>query len=90
MFVVAPTAAIPMSLFYPLDGLEVRKPTITVVGGTRQDAIVGVDGLPVDVNALGIFPTTVSLQEGSNLIEVVATDINENINFQTIGVFYNP
>lgn len=90
VFFTSPTAGLPFSLFYPSDGLEVVEPTISVVGGTRQDAVVGVNGTPVDVNALGIFSTTVSLDEGANLIEVVAADIQDNVRFQTVVVFYTP
>ena len=80
---------VPLSVHYP-HGLEVKEPTIIIVGATRQDAVVGVNGVPVDVNALGIFSTTVSLEEGANLIQVVAVDIEENVNFQTVTVFYLP
>ena len=80
----------PFSLFYPLDGLETAEPAIPVLGGTRADAVVGVNGTPVEVNALGIFSTTVALEEGPNFIEVVATDIRGNVRFQTVAVFYLP
>lgn len=89
-FSISPTAGLPFSLFYPADGLEVTDPTISVVGGTRPDAVVGVNGNPVDVNALGIFSATVSLEEGANLIEVVAADMHENLRFETAVVFYIP
>lgn len=84
------SAALPLTLFYPQDGIEVNKPNITVTGGTRVDAVVGINGEPVDVNALGIFSKSVSLEEGSNVIEVVATDIDGNVRFQTAVVFYTP
>lgn len=90
VFLVSGVAGLPLSLFYPPDGLEVKDATIKVVGGTRQDAVVGVNGVPAEVNALGIFSATVSLEEGANLIEVVAVDIQENVNFQTLVVFYMP
>ena len=48
------------------------------------------NGIPVDVNGLGIFSTTVTLEEGANFIEVVATDISGNVRFQTVAVFYLP
>ena len=66
------------------------EPTIPVIGGTRVDAVVGVNGIPVDVNALGIFSTILTLEEGANFIEVVATDIGGNIRFQTVVIFYVP
>lgn len=88
VFSTLSTDGIPLSLFYPPDGLEVSEPKVTVIGGTRQDAVVGVNGVPVELNALGIFSTDVHLEPGANLIEVVTTDIQQRINFQTVAVFY--
>ena len=82
-------AGVPLSVFYP-NGLEVPEPYITVIGATRQDAVVGINGVPVEVNALGIFTSTVALDEGANLVEVVAVDIDGSVNFQTVVVFYIP
>ena len=89
VFMVSPIAALPFSLLYPFDGLEANTPTIPVVGVTQRDAVVGVNGIPVEVNDLGIFSTTLTLIEGDNLIEVVATDLRE-VRFQTVAVFYLP
>ena len=69
---------------------SVREPTVSVIGGSRVDAVVGVNGIPVDINEFGIFTGEVSLDEGSNLIEVLASDIEGNIRFQTVVVFYVP
>jgi uncharacterized protein YfaP (DUF2135 family) len=82
-------AGIPLSVLFP-QGLEVSEPEITIIGATRQDAVVGVNGTPVDVNSLGIFSTEVALELGANLIEVVAVDLDENVNFQAVVVFYIP
>jgi uncharacterized protein YfaP (DUF2135 family) len=82
-------AGVPLSVLFP-QGLEVSEPDIRVIGATRQDAVVGVNGVPVAVNSLGIFSTTVPLEEGVNLIEVVAVDLEDNVNFQTVVVFYIP
>ena len=90
VFFISTTAGLSFSLFYPFDGLQVSEPRVQVVGGTRQDAVVGVNGVPVDVNAQGIFATTVSLEEGANFIEVVAADVADNVRFQTVSVFYVP
>jgi len=89
VFMVSPVAALPFSLLYPKDGLVVTEANIPVVGVTSPGAIVGVNGIPVEVNDLGVFSTTVSLEKGDNLIEVVATDIRE-VRFQTVVVFYTP
>ena len=89
VFMVYPIAALPFSLLYPKDGLVVTEASIPVVGVTSPGAIVGVNGIPVEVNELGVFSTTVPLKMGDNLIEVVATDIRE-VRFQTVVVFYTP
>lgn len=90
VFSISPIAGLPFSLFYPPDGLTVSEPQVTILGATSLDAIVGVNDIPVDVNALGIFSSTVDLVEGPNLVEVVATDIVGNIRFQTVAIFYTP
>ena len=77
-------------MFYPPDGLVVSDPEIAVVGGTRLEAVVGVNGVPVDINSLGIFSTSITLEEGGNFIEVLATDIDGSVRFQTVAVFYLP
>ena len=90
VFFISTTAALPLSLFYPSDGLEVSEPTLTVTGGTRPDAVVGVNGQPAEVSPLGIFSVTISLEEGPNFIEVLAADIQDNVRYQTVAVFYLP
>jgi len=90
VFFISTAAGLPFAMFYPPDGLVVSDPTISVIGGTRPDAVVGVNGVPVDINSLGIFSTSVTLDEGGNFIEVLATDIDGNVRFQTVAVFYLP
>ena len=64
VFFQAPDVGLPLNLFYPSDGLEVSEDTVTVTGGTNPDAAVAINGNPVEVNALGIFFETVSLEPG--------------------------
>ena len=90
VFFIAPTAGLPFTLLYPLDGLEVSKPVLTVVGVTRPDAVIGVNEVPAEVEGSGIFTATVVLEEGANLLEVVAADFEGNVRFQTAVVFYLP
>ena len=82
--------ALPFSLFYPLDGVETRQPSIPVFGVTRPDAVVAINGDPVDLDASGIFAGDSELEEGPNLVEVVATDIDGNVRSEVIAVFYTP
>ena len=90
VFFISTAAGLPFTLFYPPDALHVSEPDILVVGGTSPEAVVGVNGTPVDTNSLGIFSTSVTLEEGGNFIEVLATDIDGNVRFQTVAVFYIP
>ena len=90
VFIVSTAAGLPFSLLYPPDGLEVFEPQVEVMGVTRPDAVIGVNGVPLQTNSLGIFFTTATLEEGPNLIEIVATDISSNVRFQTIVIFYSP
>jgi hypothetical protein len=90
VYVVSPTASLPFTVLYPRDGLEVAGPTVTLVGVTRPDAVVGVNDIPVEIDASGIFSTDVALEPGANLIEVVAVDMAGNVRFQTVAVFYFP
>ena len=90
VFFISTAAGLPFTLFYPPDGLVVSDPDILVIGGTRPEAVVGVNGVPVDINILGIFSTSITLEEGGNFIEVLATDIEGSVRFQTVAVFYIP
>ena len=83
-------STLPFSLFYPLDGVKTRQPSIPVFGVTRPDAVVAINGDPVDVNASGIFSGLSELEEGANLVEVIATDIDGNVRSGVIAVFYIP
>lgn len=84
---VSTTEPLALSLFYPTDGLTVSSSELVVVGGTRTDAVVAVNGVVVEVNALGVFSIVVTLDEGATLIEVVVTDIERNTRFETPVVF---
>lgn len=90
VFSVASTAGLPFSLTYPPDGHVSDEPLIKIVGVTRPDVVVGVNQVSAEVNALGIFESELPLEEGDNLIEVVAVDIKGNVRFQTVVVFYFP
>ena len=90
VFFISTAAGLPFTLIYPSDGLVVSEPDIPVIGGTLPEAVVGVNGVPVDTNGLGIFSTVVTLEEGANFIEVLATDIDGSVRFQTVAVFYLP
>ena len=90
VFVVPTADPLPFNVFYPRDGIEVGQRDLPVSGVTKPDAVVLVNGISVEVNALGIYSSVVVLEDDTNLIEVVATDIFGNLRSQTIAVFYTP
>lgn len=72
-----PVAAEPeltLELLDPED-LEVitEEPVIEVVGSTRVDAVVTVNDTVVEPDGQGLFSLGVDLEEGPNLIEIVAS-----------------
>jgi len=90
VFVVPTADPLPFNVFYPWDGIEVRKRDLPVFGVAKPDAVVAVNGVPMDVNALGIFSGVLTLEDDANLVEVLATDIAGNVRSETIVVFYTP
>jgi len=59
-----------------------------VAGVTEPDAVVSVNGILVEVDATGNFSTLVGLDEGPNLIEVVASDYEGNQASEILTVIY--
>ena len=60
----------------PADNTVVSSAAITVTGRSSPDATVSVNGQIAVVEADGRFSTSdVGLQEGPNLIEVIASDL---------------
>ena len=76
-----------VSLLSPRDGLGVESDAVRVLGSTRLDAVVAINGTPVDVAADGSFQQDLVLDEGINSIEVVATDISGQTAFESVAVF---
>lgn len=79
--------------------LEVREPQdesvvsvgdIRLSGATTPDAVVSVNGKIVEVDEEGNFVTMVTLEEGPNLIEVVASDFEGNEDSCILTIIYAP
>ena len=89
---------IPTALFLtvtqPLDGEQVTTSSILVGGTTNPGAVVSVlvndDVMIADVEQNGSFSVTVTLEEGPNFIEVIASDQQGNEKSSTIAVIYIP
>ena len=74
----------------PDDEAIVTSPDIFVEGTSAINTFIITNGEQVDVNADGSFKTTISLQEGSNSIHIVASDREGNEESKIITVIYIP
>jgi len=84
------TAALPLTVTQPLNETVVIAQPVTVHGSTNIDAVVSVNGKITLVDASGNFSEAVSLAEGPNLIEVLASDFYGNSSSVIVTVIYNP
>lgn len=89
-----PTPTPPPGLFLTVtsikDGLVVNRANLSVTGVTSPDAIVSVNGVLVTPDAGGSFTRDLTLQEGPNLIEVIASDLSGASKYAPITVIYVP
>jgi len=83
-----------LEITQPQDGAQVSTSTINVTGKTIPDAVVSVsvdDQLEMaDVDPIGDFSVTVTLEEGPNYIEAIASDQQGNEKSASIAVIYIP
>ncbi len=83
---------VPLSLDVtsPEDESVVATSEVEVAGTTLATAIVSVNGILVTVGNDGGFSTTVTLEEGPNTIEVVASTVTGEQVDEIISVIYIP
>ena len=89
------TTALFLEITQPADGAEVSTSPINVTGKTIPGAVVSVsldDEIieAVEVGQDGEFTVAVSLEEGPNFIEVIASDPLGNEKSATVAVVYIP
>ena len=68
----------------------VHAATVSVSGITSQDALVSINGILVDVNGRGEFTSSISLEEGANLVEISASDFKGGKTGLVLTVIYIP
>ncbi len=89
-----PSSGTPQGFFLkvlqPQPDSTVSTVQVTVSGQTTPDAVVTVNGQTVDVAADGSFSTTVTLSQGTNSIEVVASDFAGDQQSAEIPIIYIP
>ncbi len=74
----------------PRDQSIVRENPLRISGRSSPDAVISVDGVSVPVDAIGIFSTMVLLDDGPNVIDVVATNNAGQILGSVLAVIYRP
>jgi hypothetical protein len=88
------TMALFLEIIQPIDGAQVSTSAVLVTGKTIPDAVVSAsvdDAVEIaNVDQDGNFSVTVNLEEGPNLIEVVASDQLGNDESSSIAVIYVP
>jgi len=81
-----------LTVTQPLDGAQVNTNSILVAGATSPGAVVSVlvndEVMVADVDQNGNFSVAVSLEEGPNFIEVIASDQHGNEKSTVLAVLY--
>ena len=84
------TSALWLQVLSPQDDSVVDAPEVDVIGSAPAGAVISVNDDILIVGADLQFKTTVSLDEGPNLIEVIASDEDGNEVFALLAVTYEP
>ena len=79
-----------IQMISPLDEAFLDSPEVDVVGTAPAGTVVSVNDEIVLVGDDGEFKVTLSLEEGPNLIEIVASDINGNEVTHLLTVVFEP
>jgi len=91
---VATTNSGTFNLTVDFEGLSeenvIRSDTVVLRGSTAPDAIVSVNGVLVDVRSDGSFQISLALDDGPNLIDVVASDLLGNSASSSLTVISIP
>jgi len=79
-----------LQVLAPQDEAVVNTPQVDVIGSAPAGAVISVNDEILIVGDDGQFKTTVFLDEGPNLIEIIASDDNGNETFLILAVTYAP
>jgi len=87
---ITPVRNFILQITSPQDESVVATATITVTGKTSVGAVVSINGKLAEVDAVGGFKLRLALDEGPNIIEVIASDIDGYELNQILLVIYEP
>jgi len=79
-----------LQVLSPQDEAVVNTPQMDVIGSAPAGAVISVNDEILIVGDDGQFKTTVSLDEGPNLIEIIASDDNGNETSLILTIIYEP
>ena len=79
-----------LTVTQPADNSIINTDKVEVRGCTTPDAVVSINGELVDVNEEGNFTMMVVLEEGPNIIEVIASDLEGNEESCVLVIIYVP
>jgi hypothetical protein len=85
-----PSGTLWLQVLSPQDEAVVNTPQVDVIGSAPVGAVISVNDEILIVGDDGQFKTTVSLDEGPNLIEIIASDHNGNESDLELTVVYEP
>lgn len=80
---------ITLNVSYPSDGLVVNTSTITVSGTTAPQAEVSVNEVDTKADSNGKFSATINLDEGDNVVTIVANDALGNFIEKDLNLTFN-
>ena len=87
---VPQTLELSLLVFSPEDNIVIEESQLEVTGRASPDATVSINGQVADMEDSGEFSASVSLMEGPNLLEVIASDLAGNLLFEVLTVVYIP
>lgn len=77
-----------LQILSPQDEAVVDSPQISIEGRAPAEAVVTINDVILIVDADQQFKTTLTLEEGPNLIEIIASDVQGNqISFAMVVIF---
>lgn len=79
-----------LEVIAPVSQTVVTTASIEVQGNTLPTAILSINGVLTSVTASGTFTSTVDLEEGVNIIQVVASDLRGNETGEVLTLIYLP
>lgn len=86
----AGSGTLSLVILSPLDGAVVNTSIIEIVGEAPAGSVISIGDDILIVGAEGTFKHIVSLQEGPNVIEILASDASGNESYVLLAIFYEP